>query len=181
MPYVIQVRIQFMRALRLQSKIQKCKKALLTLHVYTLQGQKNIVFCQPGWEIFSSCASVGKEVLLFLTTVLFLVGRLHTRFCLNTFFEIFLIFLGFKLFSNLWINPYPMFFYTWYQGSLYLWWIKPTKIVHSFKILCRWLWMFLFLPFLVKFNYLEIYFISKPQNSKPMKKVRSYYFVTTKP
>ena len=44
----------------------------------TLQGQKNIVFYLLGWEIFSSHASMGTKVLLFLATDLFLVGRLHT-------------------------------------------------------------------------------------------------------
>ena len=40
----IQFRIQFTRALWSQTKLAKCKIALLRLHIYILQGEKNVVF-----------------------------------------------------------------------------------------------------------------------------------------
>ena len=120
-------------------------------------------------------------VLLFLATVLFLVGMLHTRFYLNAFLKVFLIFLGFKLFSNSSANPYTMLFYTWYQESLYLWWIKPLpksyKVLKYYVIDCG---CFYFCPFRWNLIILKPILLVNHEIQYPRKKVRKYYCLATK-
>ena len=74
-----------------------------------------------------------------------------------------------------------VFLYFIYSITLFVLNQTSTKILQRFKILCHRSWLFIFFLFPVKFNYLEIYFISKPRNSIPNKKVKKHYFLVTKP
>ena len=171
--------IQFTRVLWSRTKLPKCKKGLIKTSRIHIARTKNIVFQLSELENFPSHASVGTEVLLFLATVLFLIGRLHTRFCRN---EIFLIFLGFKLFSNSWANPYTMFLHTWYQGSLYL--CGESNLGQNLttfqNIMSSIVGVYIFPHIPVKFNYLEIYFISGFRNLIPKKKSKKALFSSQK-